>query len=108
MRVRFSLEGGIAHFPGLARPVEIDLESLPAAERAELAALLERAAQTAAPPTGRAATRARGADRRRYAIEIETAAGWTSLAAEEPLTDPELQRLVRTLEALARRLRRGA
>lgn len=43
MRIRFAVDGGLAHFPGLAGPVEISTEDLPPAEAADLARKLERA-----------------------------------------------------------------
>lgn len=107
MRVRFAIEGGLAHFPGLAEPVEIDLARLPEAEARALQALLERAAALVPAPTARAERRERGADRRAYRITIERPEGPCTLQLQEPFTDPELGRLVRTLERLAIRLRRA-
>jgi len=43
MRIEFMVEGGIAHFPGLARPVVIESEALPEMDAAELVRLLEAA-----------------------------------------------------------------
>ncbi|MCS6779357.1 MAG: hypothetical protein NZ555_06625 [Geminicoccaceae bacterium] len=107
MRVRFAIEGGLAHFPGLAEPVEIELSSLPEAEAGALRALLERSSAPPAETAGQAGGLGRGADRRCYRIEVDRAAGPPlELRLEEPIPDPELGRLVRTLEALARRLRR--
>lgn len=48
MRIEMRTEGGIAHFPGLARPFVIDLGALPPAEAEALRALV--AAALAAPP----------------------------------------------------------
>lgn len=107
MRVRFAVEGGLAHFPGLAEGIEIDLASLSEAEAVELAALLERAAGRVAAPARRAVSSGRGADRRCYRIAIERPEGQVTLRLEEPFADAELGRLVRTLESLARRLRRA-
>ena len=41
MRIEFTTEGGIAHFPGLARPVVIESNALPEAEASDLGRLLE-------------------------------------------------------------------
>ncbi len=106
MRVRFAIEGGLAHFPGLARPVEIDLDRLPAAEAEQLRELFERVGARAGATLAQG-TAGRGADRRLYRIELEGPQGRSLLEVEEPLTDADLQRLVRMLEGLARRLRRG-
>ena len=43
MRVIFQSEGGIAHFPGLSRPVTIDGDQLPEQAAVELRALIEAA-----------------------------------------------------------------
>ncbi len=61
MRVIFQSEGGIAHFPGLSRPVTIDGDQLPEPAAAELRQLIEAArlfdqpaqvgARRPAPPT---------------------------------------------------------
>ena len=70
MRVIFQSEGGIAHFPGLSRPVTIDGDQLPEPAAAELRQLIETArlfdqpAQVGSPARG-------AADYRRYTITVE-------------------------------------
>ena len=43
MRIDFRMDGGIAAFPGLAKPVSIDCDALPAEQTARLRTLIQRA-----------------------------------------------------------------
>ncbi|WP_010627302.1 protealysin inhibitor emfourin [Halomonas sp. KM-1] len=77
-------EGGVAHFPGLARPRCIRCARYSEAQRDELWRLLSSA------EAGRAAGReeAQGADRRRFCLSVEDADGaslWSLTLAEEAL-----------------------
>ncbi|MCE8020560.1 hypothetical protein HOP51_10650 [Halomonas sp. MCCC 1A11036] len=78
--VRLQREGGLAHFPGLARPRCIDCARCSEAQRDELWRLLSyaeaNAGQGGAP----------GADRRRFCLRVEDASGasiWNVTVAEE-------------------------
>jgi len=44
MRIDFRMDGGIAAFPGLAKPVSIDCEALPPADTARLRTLVQHGA----------------------------------------------------------------
>ena len=107
MRVIFQTEGGIAHFPGLSRPVTIETEELPEEEAAELnrlleaARLLDRPAQAGKPARG-------AADHRQYAITIEAANRTYTVRLSDPVEDPDLQRLLRFLQDKAKALRTRA
>ena len=106
MRIEFSMEGGIAHFPGLSRPVVIDAAELSAVEQAELTRLLEEARffeqppHVGTPPPG-------AADYRRYTIAVEDGDRRHTLQLTDPVESPALQQLLRFLQAKARALRRG-
>jgi hypothetical protein len=94
MKVSLAIEGGVAHFPGLARPRTVDLDALPTDERAELARLVAAADPDAAwedaPPTA-----ARGGDRRVYVISVEDDFGAvTQRRVPEPVQDPALRELI--------------
>src|ERR671931_51075 len=65
MRIEFQTEGGIAHFPGLSRPVAIDSDALAEEEARELARLVE-AARFFERPTVAGAPRGGAADYRQY------------------------------------------
>lgn len=73
-----SREGGVAHFPGLARPRRIDFSRCSEAQRDELRRLLGELARLA--ETGMA-----GADRRLLCARLEDDGGatWTCAVAEE-------------------------
>ena len=94
MRVIFQSEGGIAHFPGLSRPVTIDGDQLPEPAAAELRQLIETArlfdqpAQVGSPARG-------AADYRQYTITVEADGRRHTVRLTDPVDDPALQRLVR-------------
>jgi hypothetical protein len=67
--IRLRREGGLAHFPGLARPRCIHCSRYSEAQRNELWHLLARVEAQAGEPD------APGADRRRFCLSIEDAAG---------------------------------
>lgn len=105
MRVQFKTEGGIAHFPGLSRPVLIDSAALSAEDAEELRRLVEAArffeqpASASAPPRG-------AADYRRHTISVDTGERQHTVQVAEPVADAGLRNLIRFLEAKARALRR--
>jgi len=106
MRIEFTSEGGIAHFPGLSRPLVIDAPDLSAEESAELARLLEGARffelprSVGTPPRG-------AADYRRYTIDVDDDGRQHTVTLVDPVADSGLQQLLRFLQTKARALRRG-
>jgi hypothetical protein len=107
MRVIFQIEGGIAHFPGLSRPMTIETEAMPEPEAAELrelmgaARLLDRPAHVGRPAPG-------AADCRQYTITVEAQHRRYTVRLSDPVEDPDLQRLLRFLQDHARALRAKA
>lgn len=100
MRVTFATPStGLGFFPGLAKPVVIDTAKLAEPDAHELEALVaaarvfERPAAVPAAPTG--------ADRRHYTITVDQGDRRRELQLSDPIEDPDLQRLVRFLEAQA-------
>jgi hypothetical protein len=107
MRVIFQSEGGVAHFPGLSRPVTIEGDQLPEPAAAELRQLIEAARLFDRP--AQAGSAARGAaDYRQYTITVEADGGRHTVRLAEPIEDPALQRLVRFLQEQAKAQRRSA
>jgi hypothetical protein len=106
MRIEFEMEGGIAHFPGLSRPVVIDSEVLSAEDTQELTHLVE-AAHFFERPTVASPPRSGSADYRQYTITVEDGGRQHSIRLADPVEDPTLQPLLRFLQAKARALRRG-
>jgi hypothetical protein len=106
VRVQFRQEGGLAHFPGLSRPVALDGTVLSRDEADELQCLVaaarffERPARAAAPPRG-------AADYRRYTITVDDGGRQHTVTVTDPVEDPALQRLLAFLQAKARALRRA-
>lgn len=104
MRVIFAMPStGLGFFPGLARPVIIDTARLAELDAHELEALVAAARVFERPPASLPATT--GADRRHYAITVEQGNRRCELLLIDPIDDPDLQRLVRFLEAQAAVLR---
>jgi hypothetical protein len=106
MRIEFTTEGGIAHFPGLSRPVVIDSDALSEEDSRELQRLLEaarffeRPTVATAPPPG-------AADYRQYTIAVEDDGRQHTVKLADPVEEPALQELLRFLQTKARALRRG-
>ncbi len=107
MRVIFQSEGGIAHFPGLSRPVTMESDQLPEQQAAELRQLVEaarffdRPEQVGGPAPG-------AADYRQYTITVDAGERRHTVRLVEPVEDPDLQRLVRFLEERTRAMRKDA
>jgi hypothetical protein len=105
MQVQLKTEGGIAHFPGLSRPVLIDSAALSGEEAEELQRLVVTARFFEQPPN--AGTPPRGAaDYRRYTITVDAGERQHTVQVAEPVADAALRELIRFLEAKARALRK--
>jgi hypothetical protein len=104
MRVEFTMEGGLAHFPGLSKPVVIESSQLSEEEAAELGRLVEATRffdlppKVDIPPHG-------AADYRRYTVTIQAGARRHTVELTDPVKTPELQRLLSFLKVKARELR---
>jgi len=98
MRIAFGVEGGIASFPGLRKPVTIDCDALPPEQAARLRTLVERTRAVTAPasaPPG-------AADTRTYTVEIEDGRECRTLRIPEPIVDEDLRALVDELRRCTR------
>jgi hypothetical protein len=106
MRATIATEGGLAYFPGLARPVEIDAGALAPADADRLRALVEAARFLALPAqVGQAA---RGcADLQRHRVTVELDGQRHTVTVVEPIADPALRDLVRFLQQKAVEARRA-
>ena len=106
MRVTFAMPAtGLGFFPGLAKPVLIDAAQLAEPDARQLESLVAAARVLDRPPVAEAAPAAPGADRRQYTITVEQEGRRHVLQLADPIEDPDLQRLVRFLEAQAAALR---
>lgn len=102
MRIDFSIDGGLAAFPGLARPVTIECDALPAIERSALRDLVDRAGLLTqhAPVSAQAHP-----DARRYTIAVDDGGRCSRVTVAEPIADPALRDLVATLRTHAQAVR---
>jgi hypothetical protein len=93
LRVRYKLEGGVAHFPKLAKPVTFDCEELPEEEAGELTRLVNEA-QFFEQPDSIGKPSKGAADYRRYTITVEEADRVHTINMVDPVTDTKLQALL--------------
>ena len=97
MRIQFKMEGGIAYFPGLSKPITIDSDELPKQESDELKGLVNAThffdlpTVIGSPPPG-------AADYRQYTITIEDDGKQHTVRLTDPIQDPNLQTLVTYLK----------
>ncbi len=106
MRIQFKTEGGVAHFPGLSKPVIIEDDQLPKEETDELEQLVT-AAQFFDQPAIASAPRPGAADYDQYTITIEHAGRQHTIRLAMPVEDPALERLLHYLEKKAKEHRRA-
>ena len=104
MRIDFSVEGGLAVFPGLAKPVRIDCDALPRTQSQRLRKLVERADFFALPPQSEAPGLP---DARAYTIAIDDGSTCRTVTVREPIADPALRELVAELRERAATARRA-
>jgi emfourin len=104
MRIDFSVDGGLAAFPGLAKPVSIDCEALPPGRSAYLRELMRRADFFALPTTPPPTT---GPDARRYTIAVDDGGQCSTVTVAEPIDNAAMRDLVSALRDHARAARRG-
>jgi hypothetical protein len=106
VRIQFQMEGGLAYFPGQSKPVTIDTDALRTEEAAELTRQVQSVGFFDLPSVVGAA-RSGAADYRRYTIRVEENERHHTVHLAEPIADPTLQGLVRTLQSMARSQRAG-
>jgi hypothetical protein len=96
MKIRFRVDGGFAVFPGLARPVTIDVDSLPAADAEGLRAAVGKCRffDRAEP----AATKQALPDLRRYEVTVEDGTRSRTLTIPETDDDADLKALIGLLQ----------
>jgi hypothetical protein len=96
VRIQFQMEGGLASFPGLTKPVTIDTEKLPEeeavrwAQRVQAAGFFDRPAVVGVPARG-------AADYRRYTITVEDGERRHTVSLTDPVPDAGLQALLAAL-----------
>jgi len=93
MRVHLKIDGGVAYFPGLSRPITIDSEALPAQEADKLMQLLDAAHFFDLPPVINIPLPG-AADYRRYTITVDDDSKHHTVQLTDPIEDPNLQALI--------------
>src|SRR5215472_2314559 len=97
MQIKFTQEGGVGYFPGLSKPVTIEVDSLEQGEAEELKRLVESAhffqlpANLGTPPPG-------AADYQHYTITIEEGARSHSVRVSFPVNDEAIRNLVSAVQ----------
>ena len=103
MRVTFKTEGGLAHFPGLARPVQIDTGDLPPDEARRLEESVRASGLLdGCPRDDPSGTRTR--DARCHTITVEQDGHSSQTRVCDPVRSPEIGSLISLLEGHRRRV----
>lgn len=104
MRIDFRVDGGLAAFPGLAKPLTLHCDALPAPENAHLRDLVRRADFFALPQHD---PQPAAPDARAYTIEIDDGTRCRTITVREPIADLALRDLVTELRGKALATRRA-
>jgi len=99
MEATIAIEGGIAHFPGLARERRVDFAALSDAEKKQFEQLAKRAAAAAAKTR---ASQRPVPDARTYRIAIDLGDGKKQLTVTDPVGDQAISELIAFLQKHAR------
>ncbi|NOJ81390.1 protealysin inhibitor emfourin [Myxococcus xanthus] len=107
MHIEIKREGGPAYFPGLARPREVDLTSLPP-EQAEALRQCVQAARFFELPPVVGALPPGAPDARRFTLTVEEGGRRHTVQFIEPVEEPRLHELLEQVTKAERAQRRGA
>jgi hypothetical protein len=97
MRIQLKIDGGLAYFPGLSKPITIDSDTLPAQEADKLKQLLDAAHFFDLPPVLNAPA-AGAADYHQYTITVADGSKHHTVQLTDPIADPNLQALLNYLK----------
>jgi len=101
MRIEYKIEGGVAYFPGLRKPVVIDSEDLTEEEGTELERLIDKADFFDLP--GLVGTIPQGAaDYRQYIVTVENGKRRHTVRLTDPIENADLQALLNYLNTKKR------
>src|SRR6266851_434722 len=98
MRIQLKMEGGIAYFPGLNKPIAIDSDQLLEQESDELKRLVN-ATRFFDLPTVMGSPSPGAADYRQYTITIQDEGKQHTVHLTDLIEDPNLQALLTYLKA---------
>ena len=97
MRVELQIEGGIAFFPGLNKPVVLNSTDLPKAQADKLHQLIASMRFFDLPAASRALPKG-AADMRAYTITVEDGRRRRTVRLNDPVEDSRLQELISFLQ----------
>ena len=97
MRIQLNIDGGLAFFPGLSKPIVVDSERLPAQEADKLRQLLN-AARFFDLPAALKAPAPGAADYRKYTITVDDDSKHHTVQVTDPIEDPGLRALLNYLQ----------
>jgi hypothetical protein len=97
MRVELQIDGGMAYFPGLSRPVVVNSADLPKAQARRLERLVENARFFDLPAASRALPKG-AADMRRYTITVEDGRRRHTVRLNDPIEDADMLALIEFLQ----------
>ncbi|NVJ21670.1 MULTISPECIES: protealysin inhibitor emfourin [Myxococcus] len=104
VRIQLSQEGGLAAFPGLARPRSVELSELPTEQAEAIEHGLRDARFRELPAVvGGGGSASKGADQRRYTLTVEEGPRRHSVKLVEPVEDPHLRELLSLVKRATRR-----
>jgi hypothetical protein len=101
LRVTLRIDGGLAHFPGLAKPIELDDAQLGLEGAAQMRRLCEGVCAAPAPPG--LATNSPHPDGRRYRLTVEVEGSRREVVAADPVDTPAIAELIAFVEEHGRR-----
>jgi hypothetical protein len=93
--VTVAVDGGIAPFPGLARPFTVDAAELPPDEAAELARLVEESGFFELPEQP---AQPGDPDARTYTVTVQRGSDSRTLTLTDPLPNSALRQLINLVE----------
>jgi hypothetical protein len=97
MRVELHIDGGMAYFPGLSKPVVVDSRELSDAQATQLQQLIDSARFFELPAASRALPKG-AADMRHYTITVVDGRRRRTVRLNDPVEDPHLQALIAFLQ----------
>ncbi len=98
MRIELKVDGGLASFPGLSKPIIIDSDALPDQEANKLKQLLDEVHFFDLPPVINAPSPG-AADYRQYTITVDDGSKHHVVQATDPIKDPNFQNLLNYLQS---------
>ena len=98
MQIKFTQEGGVGYFPGLSKPVTIEVDSLEQGEAEELKRLVESAHFFQLPANLGTPLPPGAADYQHYTLTIEEGGRSHSVRVSVPVKDEAVQNLVSSVQ----------